>query len=59
MFLRPPTSARNTSAQCWLGWGNWGAAMSTIIAIVDLLCREYFKRKLGEMDAIPHLPAGK
>jgi len=53
------TSARNTPAQCWIGWGNWGAAMSAVIAIVDLLYREYFKTKLGEMNALPHLPADK
>jgi hypothetical protein len=33
--------------------------MSAIIAIADLLYGEYFKTKLGEMKAPPHLPAGK
>jgi hypothetical protein len=42
-----------------MGWGNRGAAMSAIIAIIDLLYREYFKTKLGEMKALPHLPVSK
>jgi hypothetical protein len=42
-----------------VGLGNRGAAMSAITAIVDLLYREYFKTKLGEMNALPHLPADK
>jgi len=38
--------------------GKRGAAMSVIFSFIDLLYREYFKTKLQEMNALPHLPPG-
>jgi hypothetical protein len=33
--------------------------MSTILSLLTLFYREYFRTKLGEMKALPHLPVSK